>query len=460
MRDRVLRALERKGIDYADIRIEHEWRTQVSYEGKDLQNVEASDEVGGIVRCLVDGGWGMVVFNSLDDLEQRVEEACRIARLVSTRVSERVELAPVEPVQGELRVALERDPRTVPLREKQELLRRYNDILLRYSDKIVTTRAFYRDSFKEVTFANSEGAFIVQEQPDVILALFPTARDGDTNIQTAMEHDGWAAGFEKVEGQDSRAETAAQRALALLEAKPVRGGVYTVVLDPKLAGVFIHEAFGHLCEADFLFKNHRLREVLQLGRRFGVEELNVIEDGYLPGMRGNFKYDDEGTPRRSVYLVQDGVLRGFLHSRETAAYMGAEPTGNARAISYRFPPIVRMRNTYIDNGRSSLDQMLRGIDHGIYACSAFGGQTELEQFTFSAAYGYEIVDGRIGGMLRDVVLTGNIFETMKNIDAIGNDREIFGGAGGCGKEGQSPLAVTFGSPHIRIRNLTVGGRTQ
>jgi TldD protein len=460
MRERILRALERSGADYTDIRLEHHWRSEVLYQGEHLQNAEASSELGGIVRCLVGGGWGIAVFNSLDEMERRVEDAHRIARIVSARLPEKVELAPVEAVQDQVRVSLQKDPRAVPLQEKQERLKGYNDILLKSSDRIVTTNARYTDSFKEVTLANSAGTFIVEERPDVTLMLAATARAGDTNIQMAFEQYGQAAGFEAVEGQEEKAEAAARRAIDLLEAKPVKGGVHTVILDPLLAGVFIHEAFGHLCEADFLFKNDRLREILQPGRKFGVKELNVKEDGYLPGMRGNSRYDDEGTPRRSVYLIRDGVLQGFMHSRETAARMGARPTGNARAISYHFPPIVRMRNTYIDRGSASFEQMLRGIDDGIYACAAFGGQTELEQFTFSAAYAYEIVDGKIGEMLRDVVLTGNIFDTLRNMDRIGNDLQIRGGAGGCGKSGQSPLPTTLGGPHVRIQNLTVGGRAQ
>jgi TldD protein len=203
-----------------------------------------------------------------------------------------------------------------------------------------------------------------------------------------------------------------------------------------------------------------LQEILKPGRTFGVAELDVVEDGYLPGMRGNFRYDDEGTPRRKTYLIKEGVLQGFLHSRETAARMGTEPTGNARAISYEFEPIVRMRNTYIDKGSATFEQMLKDVDYGVYACRAFGGQTELEQFTFSAGYAYEIVNGQVGQMLRDVVLTGNIFNTLKNIDMIGNDLVIRGSSGGCGKEGQSPLPVTAGAPHVRVQNLTVGGRAQ
>jgi len=454
----MLKALEQSGADYADIRVEREWRTAVAYQGRDLENLEASSELGGIVRCLVGGGWGISVFNSLDELEQRVDDARRIAELVSGRISERVELAPVEPVQDEVRVSLEKDPRTVPLQEKQALLQAYNELMLGYHDRIVSTRARYTDSFKEVTIASSQGTFIVEERPDITLLLGAMAREGDGNVQLGIESNGWGVGFEAVEAQEDKARAAAQRALDLLKAKPVTGGVYTTILDHKLAGVFIHEAFGHLCEADFVSKNPTLQEVLKPGRKFGVNELNVVEEGYLPGLRGNFKYDDEGTPRTKTYLIRGGILEGFMHSRETAARMGAEPKGNARAISYRYEPVVRMRNTYIDRGTVPFEEMIQDVDYGIYACNAFGGQTELEQFTFSAGHAYEIVDGKIGEMLRDVVLTGNIFDTLKNIDRIGDDLQIVSSSGGCGKGGQYPLATTVGSPHIRIQNLTIGGR--
>jgi TldD protein len=404
MQDLIKKALESSRADYTDIRVEREWRTQVSYQGPDLDNLEVSTELGGIVRCLVGGGWGISVFNSVDDLKQRVEEARRIAQIVDARASDKIALAPAEPVQDEARVSLGKDPRWVPLHEKQALLQTYNEIMRRYSDQIITTRAQYTDLFKEVTLATSTGAFIVEERPDVTLRLAATARDGDANIQTAFESEGKMAGFEAAEGLEARAELAAQRALDLLRAKPVQGGIYTVVLDPELAGVLIHEAFGHLCEADFLFKNPRLQHVLRPGRQFGIASLDVIDDGYLPGLRGNHHYDDEGTPRKRVYLIRDGILQGFLHSRETAARMGAEATGNARAISYHFEPIVRMRNTYIDQGTTPFQEMLHDVHRGIYACSAFGGQTELEQFTFSAAYAYEIVNGQAGDMLRDAPL--------------------------------------------------------
>jgi TldD protein len=275
MREAILRALERSRADYTEIRVEREWRTEVAYRKENLENLEASSELGGIVRCLVGGGWGIAVFNSLENLERRVEDAFRIAKAVSAKAPERAALAPARPVQDEVRVTLKKDPRSISLKQKQELLRRYNELMLKHSGKIVSTTARYTDSFKEVTYANSEGTFIVEERPDVTLLLSATAREDEKNIQTGSESLGWFAGFEAAENQEEHALKAAQRAIELLGAKPVTAGVYTVILDQDLAGVFIHEAFGHLCEADFLFKNPRLQEILKIGRPFGIPELNV-----------------------------------------------------------------------------------------------------------------------------------------------------------------------------------------
>ena len=158
-----------------------------------------------------------------------------------------------------------------------------------------------------------------------------------------------------------------------------------------------------------------------------------------------------------TYLIQEGVLVGRLHSRETAAKMKENPTGNARALSYRYPPLVRMTNTFIVPGSVSFADMIADIQEGVYARNWFGGTTSMEMFTFSAGEAYMIRSGKIAELVRPVVLTGNVFVTLKNIDAIGNDLEMNQG-GGCGKGGQMPLPVSNGSPHIRIRHCLVGGR--
>ena len=244
--------------------------------------------------------------------------------------------------------------------------------------------------------------------------------------------------------------------MALLDAPKIRGGSFTVVLDPKMAGVFAHEAFGHLSEADHVFENPQLLETMVLGKRFAPEFLSIYDDGSVPGRRGTHRYDDEGVPTRRNDLIREGVLVGRLHSRETAGKMGEAPTGNARAISFAYEPIVRMTNTIIDTGTTPFEEMIADIEEGVYAIDMFGGQTMLEMFTFSAACGFMIRNGKVAEMVRDVVLTGNVFTTLANVEAVGNDPR-WSEAGGCGKGGQSPLPVTMAAPHLRIRDVVVGG---
>ncbi|HEX9217855.1 MAG TPA: TldD/PmbA family protein, partial [Gemmatimonadales bacterium] len=152
-----------------------------------------------------------------------------------------------------------------------------------------------------------------------------------------------------------------------------------------------------------------------------------------------------------------GVLVGRLHSRETAQHMGERPTGNARAISFRHPPIVRMTNTYIANGKGTFDDLIGDIKLGVYACGAFGGQTMLENFSFTAAYGRMIRDGKPAELVKDVVLAGNLFQTLDRIDHIAGDFTWNQMGGGCGKGGQFPLPVTEGAPHVRIEEALIGG---
>jgi TldD protein len=340
--------------------------------------------------------------------------------------------------------------------DKKTLVEEYNNILLGHSDKIVDTQCSYNDTFSRVFFANSEGTFLEEERPMVTIRFVAIARDGD-NVQTAIEARSGQDGFDFVQRREVLAQAAAQRAVDLLSAETVVGGQYPVVLNQRLAGVFIHEAFGHLSESDFIYENPKAQEMMVLGRRFGQDILTVFDDGSLPGLRGSHKYDDEGTPTRRSDLIKNGILVGRLHSRETAAKMGEKLTGNARATGYRYPPIVRMTNTAIEGGETSFEDMIKDIELGIYACDMYGGQTALENFSFSSAYAYMIRDGQIAEMVKDVILAGNLFSTLMNIDAIGDDFEWLQSGGTCGK-GQGGLPVTFGAPHIRIQNVVIGGK--
>lgn len=452
MRDRLFEALKKSTADYTEIRIETNETVQLAFRGPEMEAAGSSTFTGGIVRACIKGGWGSVVFDSLDNMADQVMEACRCAQLVG---KEKTELAFGPLVDDERPAKLERDPRGVSLDDKIDLIQSYNQIILEADPLIETSTVSYTDDFRTVYFANSRGSYFMEERPRVYAAFSATAREGSL-VQRAHEGGGSAVTFDVVVGLEEKAQRIAERAVALLKAPKVEGGAQTVILNRLLGGVFIHEAFGHMSEADTLYENPKLRDLMVIGREMGPKLLNVVDDGSIDRTVGSLTYDDEGTPTGKTYLIKEGVLAGHLHSMETAAKMAAQPTGNARAVRRGLPPIVRMTNTYIENGDTPKEELFSGVDKGIYALNFFGGTTENDTFTFSAGYGYRIENGEIGELVRDVTLTGNLFQTLHNIDGLSNDLKIFE-TGGCGKGGQAPLPTGLGAPHVRIRDVVIGG---
>ncbi|MGA2383101.1 MAG: TldD/PmbA family protein [Gemmatimonadales bacterium] len=455
MRDRLAEALKRSRADYAEVRFERSWASRVAFRGKRLEVAAESADAGGCVRALVRGrGWGVASFTTLDDLARMVAAAVEMSRAVV--LDEPVRLAEVPPHVDEVVPEIDGDPREVPLADKRRFLEQLNSLLLAASPKIADTQSGYYDSRTEWYFANSEGTWLHEVRPEIGVSGLATARDGDT-IERYLDSVAYRKGWRSVQGLEPMFTATAAKAVELLGAPSVRGGTYPVVLDPRLAGVFVHEAFGHLSEADFVYENPQAREMMTLGRRFGSDIVNIGDDGSAAGLRGTLPYDDEGTPTRRTELIRNGILVGRLHSRETAAAMGEKPTGNARSISFRHPPIVRMTNTYIEGGSGTFEDLIADIKLGVYALEMIGGQTFLENFSFSAAYGYMIRDGKVAEMVKDVVLAGNLFKSLQSIDRLAGDFRWNQVGGGCGKGGQSPLPVTEGAPHVRFAELLVGG---
>ena len=451
MRDLIAEALRGPQADYIEVRIEEGASAHIRYRGRELEDIGKSTTLGGSVRALVRGGWGFVCFNDLRDLPGKVSLAIQQARLVN---GEPFTLAPEQPVVDVVPAEVKKDPRDIPMAQKKAVLDQYVDIIWSVPH-IQSSTVGYSDGWRRVSFGNSEGTYVQQEKVDVALRLSAMARDG-SEVQQSGVSLGSKGDFGFMEGLHQEARQVAQRAVELLEAPRVKGGEYTVVLDPILAGVFIHEAFGHLSEADHLYQDERLQQLMVLGRRFGGRHLNVVDGAAVPGLRGSYRYDDEGVPATRTHLIREGVLVGRLHSRETAARMGEPPSGNARAISHRFPPIVRMTNTFIEPGEVTFQDIVSDIKEGVYARNWYGGMTSMEMFTFSAGEAYMIRNGQVEELLRPVMLSGNLFTTLENLDAVANDLDMNQG-GGCGKGGQSPLPVSNGSPHIRIQKCLVGG---
>lgn len=457
LKDRMVAALKASRADFTDIRLEFIDTTAFVYQGGKLQESVTGHDVGGIVRALVRGSWGLSSFNRLDDLPARVAEAydCAIAAPPGA-----VRLAAVDPVVAEIRAPIVRDFRQVALAQKQALAKGYSDLILS-RPAIRDARVTLGDRYSDVYYASSEGAFVFQERPYAALMMSATACDPNdaNNVQTASDSLACGLDYGLAEGRDDIALEVSSRAKALLAAETIRGGLYTVVLSPRMAGLFVHEAFGHLSESDFLADNPKAQEMMTLGRRFGGEFLNISDGGRsASGLRGSLLYDDEGTPTGETDLVREGVLVGRLHSRETAGKMGEKPTGNARATFYRYPPIVRMTNTRIKPGPHKLDDLIKDIKLGIYAKFGGGGQTFLENFSFASGGSYMIRDGQVAELVKDVNFGGNLFKTMANIDGIADDFTWLPGSSSCGKGQEMFIPVGMGAPHVRVREVLIGGR--
>jgi len=282
-----------------------------------------------------------------------------------------------------------------------------------------------------------------------------SSRDG-TLIQNVRVGIGGSHGFALLRNQEEEFEKKASIALQLLKARPVEAGVYNVVLNPSMAGVFTHEAFGHFSEADLIEDAPTLREKMKMGVQLGNDVLSIADDPTLPNQVGFYKYDDEGVGARPTKLMDHGVLKGRLHSRRTAAAFGEDLSGHCVAEDYRYPPIIRMGNIFIEPSTHALDELQSAAGDGLYLLDHLGGQTSGENFTFGAQYGYRIKEGHPAEMIRDINLSGNLYQTLKNIVLVGNDL-VLSKTGGCGK-GQMNYRSCNGGPHILVNGVVIGGR--
>jgi TldD protein len=275
-------------------------------------------------------------------------------------------------------------------------------------------------------------------------------------MQNGRANVGGNNGFAMLRNRDEVFLEKAKIVSRLLNAEPVKGGTYNIILDPDMTGVFIHEAFGHFSEADLIENNPSLLTKMRIGERFGSEMLDIIDDPTRKEQVGYYNYDDEGVRARPVVLMEKGVLKGRLHSMKTAFAFKDGLTGHAVAQDTRYGPIVRMGCIYVRPKDRSLDDLIKEAGNGLYVLGSKGGQTSGENFTFGAQYGYKIINGSLGPLVRDINIMGNLFSTLKNIAAISNSLE-FTETGRCGKEGQINIRSCYGGPHILIRDALVGG---
>ncbi len=440
-------------VDFLAVRIEKAEATSILLRGLKIETLSEELTVGGQVRVCHRGGWGFASFNCLDQLSTALKEAIAAAQWVG---SGKTIMAEVPPIQATISLQMPgTNPRAVPIAEKMSLCSHYAEVLRGVSPKIKATSVRYLDRLQQVWLITSEGTDIEQSWVDMEMRFAATARD-DARVQTGQETTGSRRAYEDLLNLEPKVRAVADRAVKALSLPSIRGGTYPVVIDPILTGLFVHEAFGHLSEADIASDNPELLDVMTLGRKLGPPILNIYDGAALPEHRGSYQFDDEGVSASITPLIQAGVLVGRLHSRETSGKLQEAPTGNARCLNYQYPPLVRMTNTWIERGETAPEDLLNDIREGIYARNWLSGMTNGEMFTFAAGEAWMIRNGRLAEPIRDVTLSGNAFRTLSQIEAIGNDF-LWDESGGCGKAQQEGLPVGCGGPSLRIQNVVVSG---
>jgi len=455
MLDELKKMLGRIDADYADLRYEIKKETVVAFNGTELTRVTTNSTDGYVMRALYKGGFSSTAFTKPEDAAKAAAAVLENAKLLSRNIKEPVRLAGTAAIKDHFRPEMTEPPAAVTLEEKIELTRGYNAIPLG-NPKVVSTAIVYNETCRNKFFVSTEGAEIREELATVSISGTGTAKDGalTQNLNFSI---GGSEGFSRLRDRREVFENRTKLLTDMLSAKPVTGGKYNVILDPELGGVFTHEAFGHFSEADIIENMPELRAKMHLGAQLGSGIVSITDDPTLPHQLGFYKYDDEGVPVRRVELMKNGMLTGRLHSRRTAAIFGDEPTGHCVAEDYRFAPMVRMGTIMIlPDPATDFNKLLAKLGDGLYLCAAKGGQTSGENFTFGAAYGFEVKSGKVAGMLRDINIMGNMFTTLKNIAAVGNETEL-SERGGCGK-GQTNIRSCHGGPHVLINDVVVGGR--
>jgi TldD protein len=241
----------------------------------------------------------------------------------------------------------------------------------------------------------------------------------------------------------------------MLNARQVQGGRMPVVVSSLAGGTMIHEAIGHGLEADLAQQGLSVFSH-KLGFQVASKLITVIDDATLPGKRGSFRFDDEGTPSQRTVLVEDGILKSYMYDRLSAMKDKVHSTGNGRRESYQNRPIPRMTNTFISPGKTPPSEVLRNTEKGLLVEKMGGGQvnTVTGDFVFDVQEAYLIEKGEKGDPVRGATLTGNGLQILQSIDIVGNDLGF--SIGTCGKDAQG-VPVTDAMPTLRIPEMIVGG---
>jgi len=448
-------AVQKFGAEYAEIRAQKLFKTMLTVKDGRIEAAKQGIENGVALRVLVNGAWGFASVGTFDieTLTSAISDACKMAKTASLKLKTPIKLVETKTVEDKISVKPKKNPAEISVEDKIDTALAVNNTVRGYDKRVKSCTIDYLDLTGTNYFLNNEGTYIEQDKLYVWSRILATA--SEANVLTfSREEIGSTAGYEvfDVETPEIVGKRAAKRAVEQLKAKPPRGGNFPAVLGPNVVGVFVHEAFGHLAEADLTLSGSVL--LGKLGKKIASDVVTFYDDGTIEGAFGSFKYDDEGVPTQKTLLVKDGIVVGLMHNRETAHKFDAKPTGNARAEDFRFEPIIRMRNTFMEPKDHSFEELLEDIKFGYYLKSFRGGQANLDgTFQVGIQEAYEITNGELGDPVRNASISGNTLETLLKVDAVGKDFELWPGR--CGK-GQTAF-IGDGGPHVRVKEVLIGG---
>ncbi len=443
-----------KSGSYGDIRLNEREGTLLVIENGKTRRVSQMNDSGFGLRVMKNGIWGFASSTELSQkaIKKALDSAYSYAKSKANSKI-RFEIDP-EISNAEAKVPWKRDLRDIELSKKLALVKEADAAAK--GKETMSTMSAYDEIISHWVQGSSLGNItsFYESYPRLIVSSFVKDSIG---IQAARKTLGGNCGFEMFEHDSANelGKEVLEESHNLIGAKAVKGGKYDVVLDPSMTGVYTHEAFGHATESDAVLAGESVLEG-RLGRRVGNDTVTIIDDPTMPGERGSFQFDQEGTRAKRRTLVENGVLKSYLTTLETSNRLGLEPNGAGRSMDYSCRPIARMSNTFIKPGDFK-DDIYEDIKEGVAFYGFQYGYVDpgSGKFMFKSQYGRMIRKGKQAEFIRDAALTGSTLEILSRIDAIGKNFALDGGF--CGKEGQW-VPVTSGGPNIRVRQVVVGGQ--
>ena len=439
-----------KGL-YTDIRIEHVYAANISYLMRDLEACTEQKYSAAFIRVYDGKMWYYASTSDLDGIQAEIDALAAIADR-NPDIAKTAVYQNLNGHQDTVMAFVGREVSMVPLDDKVNLLHQVMPFVEK-NEYIKLWGIAYQDTYTVKEFYNSKGANLKFDYQQTGFMAFYTMMDGERKMESQFSKAGITFADLDAFAADLEAELAECESF-MLHSEPVVPGKYSVIFAPKVTGIFAHECFGHKSESDFIIGDETARQEWQLGKRVGSDELSIIESGNIIG-GGYTPYDDEGNKATMTYLVKNGILTGRLHNADSSADLAEPVTGNGRAMSFEYEPIVRMTTTYIDKGSKTFEELIAETEDGILIKDMAHGMG-MSTFTIAPTYAYTIKNGKIDQPVRVSVVSGNVFEALADIDGITDKVEMFSFViGGCGKMEQFPLPVGDGGPYIRVKNMQV-----